>query len=251
MAQPPKLSSETAAAHGGGCRHAITPFRILSKLLGHNYLRLVGKILQDNSQRVFADVHAFSPLPGGERPSHGTPSDARWVVHTQGHAQAMISARPSATAAFSLVSAASGMAASPPATRSLRRTFRGEPGQVPLARDFVFRCLDGRHCPEEAVQDILVCATELAANAVLHSHSGLPRGHFSVEVVCAGQSVRVAVEDSGGPWVERGNGDTDAECGRGLHVVSALSAEMGITGDASGRMAWFCCRWSTTPDKGR
>lgn len=173
------------------------------------------------------------------------------VVPRQGHAQAMIGARPGVTTAFSLGSAASGLAASPPATRPLRRTFRGEPGQVPLARDFVFRYLNGRHCPAEAVRDILVCATELAANAVLHSHSGLPRGHFGVEVVCAGQAARVAVEDSGGPWVERGSGDTDAEYGRGLHVVSALSAEMGITGDASGRKAWFCCRWSTTPHKGR
>jgi len=160
----------------------------------------------------------------------------------------MISARPGVTPAFSVGSAASGTAAPTPATRSLRRTFRGEPDQVPLARDFVFRYLNGRHCPAEAVQDILVCATELAANAVLHSRSGLPGGHFSVEVVCAGQSARVAVADSGGPWAERGHGGIDAECGRGLHVVSALSADLGITGDASGRMAWFCCQWGTSED---
>jgi anti-sigma regulatory factor (Ser/Thr protein kinase) len=116
---------------------------------------------------------------------------------------------------------------------------------VPLVRDFVSRYLDGRHCPPETGQDILVCATELAANAVLHSRSGLPGGHFSVEVACAGQSVRVTVEDSGGPWAERDNGDIDAECGRGLQVVAALSADMGLTGDAAGRMAWFCCQWGT------
>ena len=169
-------------------------------------------------------------------------------MHTQGHAQATISARPGVTPAFSAGSAASGAAASRPAARSLRRTFRGEPGQVPLARDFVFRYLNGRHCPAGAVQDILVCATELAANAVVHSRSGLPGGHFSVEVACAGQSVSVAVEDSGGLWAERDHGGIDAECGRGLHVVSALSADMGITGDASGRMAWFRCQWGTSED---
>jgi serine/threonine-protein kinase RsbW len=169
-------------------------------------------------------------------------------VRTQGHAQAIISARPGVTPAFSVDSEATGTAASPPATRSLRRTFRGEPSQVPLARDFVFRYLNGRHCPAEIVQDILVCATELAANAVLHSRSALPGGHFSVEVVCAGQSVHVAVEDSGGPWTERGRGDISEECGRGLNVVSALSADMGITGDASGRMAWFCCQWGASED---
>lgn len=164
-------------------------------------------------------------------------------MHTQGHAQAMISAGPGVTPAFSVGSAVTGTTVPPPATRSLRRTFRGEPAQVPLARDFVFRYLSGRQCPAETVQDILVCATELAANAVLHSRSGLPGGYFSVEVVCAGQSVHVAVEDSGGLWAEHCQGGISEECGRGLHVVSALSADMGITGDASGRMAWFRCQW--------
>jgi serine/threonine-protein kinase RsbW len=119
---------------------------------------------------------------------------------------------------------------------------------VPLVRDFVSCCLDGRRCPAEAVQDILACATELAANAVLHSRSGVPGGHFSVEVACVGQSVRVTVEDSGGPWTERGIGGIDAECGRGLHIVAALSADMGMTGDTAGRMAWFCCRWGAGED---
>jgi anti-sigma regulatory factor (Ser/Thr protein kinase) len=168
-------------------------------------------------------------------------------VRTHGHAQAMISARPGVTPAFSAGSAATGTAASPSATRSSLRTFRGEPAQVPLARDFVFRFLNAR-CPAEAVQDIVVCATELAANAVLHSRSGLPGGQFSVEVVCAGQSVHVVVEDSGGPWAECGHGGINEEYGRGLQVVSALSADMGIAGDASGRLAWFCCYWSTSED---
>lgn len=166
-----------------------------------------------------------------------------------GQAQAMTSARHGIASAVPGDSTASGTAASPSAARPLRRTFRGEPSQVPVARDFIRRYLNGCRCPADAVQDILVCITELAANAVLHSRSGLPGGHFSVEIaVRAGQWVRVRVEDSGGPWAERGTGDGDAECGRGLHVVSALSAGMGITGDASGRMAWFFCRWGAGED---
>ena len=139
--------------------------------------------------------------------------------------------------------AAAPLAASPPAARPLRRTSRGEPGQVPLVRDFVARYLDGR-CPAEAAYDILVCVTELAANAVRHSRSGLPGGHFSVEIACTEQSALVAIADSGGPWVaEDGSGPIDAECGRGLPVVAALAADMGISGDAAGRTAWFSCRW--------
>jgi serine/threonine-protein kinase RsbW len=167
-------------------------------------------------------------------------------VRTEGHAQAMIGARHDVPAAVSEGSGAGGTAASLPVT--LRRAFPGEPGQVPLVRDFVSSCLDGRRCPAEVVQDILVCANELAANAVLHSRSGLPCGYFSVEVACAGQSVCVTVEDSGGPWAERGNARIDAECGRGLRIVAALSADMGITGSDAGRTAWFCCRWAAGED---
>jgi anti-sigma regulatory factor (Ser/Thr protein kinase) len=134
----------------------------------------------------------------------------------------------------------------------LRRTFRGEPGQVRLVRDFVRRHLVGCRCPAATIQDILVCASELATNAVLHSRSGLPDGHFTVEIALrAGQSVYVAVRDSGDPRAEPGTGgtrDADAECGRGLHVVAALSADTGISGDASGRTAWFLSRWSTGKD---
>jgi serine/threonine-protein kinase RsbW len=190
----------------------------------------------------------LKPCPRAAKAILRDPSDARWVVRTQGHAQAMTGARHGVAAVVSVRSVAGGSATSPSATRSLRRTFRGEPGQVPQVRDFVSRYLDGRHCPAETVQDILVCATELAANAVLHSRSGLPGGHFSVEVACAGQSACVTVEDSGGPWAEPGNGGVDAECGRGLSVVAALSTDMGISGDAVGRMAWFCCRWGTSEE---
>lgn len=171
-------------------------------------------------------------------------------MRAQGHAQAMIGAWHCVAAVAPGGNMTSGTAAASQAvTRSLRRTFRGERGQVPLVRDFVSRYLGGRRCPAGAVQDTLVCATELAANAVLHSRSGLPGGHFSVQVACAGQSVRVTVEDSGGPWTERGNDDMDAERGRGLHVVAGLSADMGIIGDAAGRMAWFCCRWDLGGDE--
>jgi anti-sigma regulatory factor (Ser/Thr protein kinase) len=129
----------------------------------------------------------------------------------------------------------------------MRRMFRGEPSQVPLVRDFVRRYLAGRHdCPVAVLGDILSCVTELSANAVVHSRSRLPGGHFGVQVdICAGEWVRVAVDDDGGPWEEHDAGD-DAERGRGLQIVYALSVEMGISGDGSGsrRTVWFCCPWN-------
>ncbi|MCL2581568.1 MAG: ATP-binding protein [Streptosporangiales bacterium] len=114
-------------------------------------------------------------------------------------------------------------------------------------RSFLLQHLTSLHCPDGALDDILVCASELATNAVLHSHSGNPGEHFDVEIALrAGESIYVAVRDSGGPWARpraAGTPDEDAECGRGLQVVAALSADTGITGDASGRTAWFLSQW--------
>jgi anti-sigma regulatory factor (Ser/Thr protein kinase) len=54
-------------------------------------------------------------------------------------------------------------------------------------------------CP--LFDDVILCASELAANAVLHSHSGLPGGTFTVRaIVNPGHYVRIDVEDDGGPW---------------------------------------------------
>jgi serine/threonine-protein kinase RsbW len=128
----------------------------------------------------------------------------------------------------------------PPGTvTGVRYTFRGERSQVPLVREFARRYLAAQACPASALDDILSCLTELAANAVIHSRSGQPDGQFSVQIdVSAGKWVRVAVEDDGGPWRNRDPGD-HAECGRGLQIVAALSAEMGISGDGSQRAVWF------------
>jgi anti-sigma regulatory factor (Ser/Thr protein kinase) len=161
-------------------------------------------------------------------------------VHSQGPAQAVYPSQ-SVTSAIPGARAPSEMTA---ASRPLRRTFRGETSQVPLVRDFIRRYLDGWPCPTAAVQDILLCATELAANAVCHSRSGLPGGHFAVQVVVRlGEWVEVAVDDAGGQWVKCDTG-YDAEYGRGLQIVSALSAKIGVITGGHGRTVWFRCPWN-------
>ena len=128
--------------------------------------------------------------------------------------------------------------------RPLRRVFRGETSQVPLVRDFIRRYLDGWACPGAAVQDILLCATELAANAVRHSRSGLPGGQLVVQIVLQpGKWVEVAVEDAGGQWAKYDACDDD-EYGRGLQIVAALSVDTGIVTGGHGRTAWFRCPWN-------
>jgi anti-sigma regulatory factor (Ser/Thr protein kinase) len=165
-------------------------------------------------------------------------------MHSAGQARSVVNSRLGVTPVDPGADAASETATAPDG-QEVRRTFPGDPSQVPLVRDFVRRYLAGQHdCPVAALDDILSCVTELAANAVVHSRSGLPGGHFGARVeIRAGEWVWVAVDDDGGPWEEH-HADDHAEHGHGLQIVYALSAGMGITGDGLRRTVWFRCQWN-------
>jgi serine/threonine-protein kinase RsbW len=110
-----------------------------------------------------------------------------------------------------------------PAQRSLiwRMTFPGMCNQPSLARRELANVL--RAHPD--LDDILLVASELCTNAVLHTRSGHQGGTFSVEVTATvGESVIVAVADEGAPTGPRLL--TPARAGihfRGLQVVKHLS----------------------------
>jgi anti-sigma regulatory factor (Ser/Thr protein kinase) len=75
-------------------------------------------------------------------------------------------------------------------------------------------------CP--AADDVILCASELATNAVLHSDSGQPGGKFTVRAEAIPRRyARIEVEDSGGPWLT-GVSDIDPSRGHGLDIVNAL-----------------------------
>lgn len=116
----------------------------------------------------------------------------------------------------------------------------GRPREVGVAR----RWLAGLLAGHPAADDALLALGELAANAVLHSDSGLPGGVFTVRALIAPDLVRVEVTDLGGPWLRAEPRRTaapaaDGQRGRGLAIVSALAADWGITDDDPGRTAWF------------
>lgn len=82
---------------------------------------------------------------------------------------------------------------------------------------------------------MILCASELATNAVRHSRSGLPGGTFTVQVVVfPGISVRVEVRDEGGPWTPA---LADPEGHHGFDIVGALAVDWAIKGDDGGRTA--------------
>ena len=131
-----------------------------------------------------------------------------------------------------------------------QRVFAGVPAQVAEVRRFVAYLLDG--CP---ARDALVpCASELSANAVVHTASG-HGGSFMVEVTYPRPGVaRISVTDAGGPTepaagapvsddVSEGAVDDLPVCGLGLALVAAAASCWGYSDAGAGRTVWAEACW--------
>jgi anti-sigma regulatory factor (Ser/Thr protein kinase) len=96
-------------------------------------------------------------------------------------------------------------------------------------------------CP--AADDVILCTSELAANAARHSDSRFSGGTFIVRVTVSPghRTVRVEVEDQGGPWIAAPDESTGHH---GLDILRALAKEWGIDGDHAARTVWARFDWS-------
>jgi serine/threonine-protein kinase RsbW len=119
--------------------------------------------------------------------------------------------------------------------------FSGVPASARSARTFVAALVEDAPLRDAAV----LAVSELAANAILHSRSGLPGGTFAVYVeACNGESAAawayVEVTDRGGGTIPLDRREVPAHAGngRGLGVVRALAAEWGVISSADGHRVW-------------
>lgn len=102
--------------------------------------------------------------------------------------------------------------------RLLRASYPGVAESVAAARHDVETVLAG----VPVVEDAVFCLGELTTNAVVHSRSGQPGGHFTIAAgILPGQLVVVAVADQGGPWAGRAPDSYP----HGLEIIRRLAAE--------------------------
>ncbi|MFC7382194.1 ATP-binding protein [Sphaerisporangium rhizosphaerae] len=127
-------------------------------------------------------------------------------------------------------------------TCQYERMFAGCPEAIAEVRRYVETCLTGVPRRDEAV----LCASELASNAVRHSASGLDDGKFTVRVSYGGHAwARIEVADAGEPS-ERPPLSRGVEGGRGLAIVAALArcgAEPLDIDGKQGRLTWCELDW--------
>jgi serine/threonine-protein kinase RsbW len=91
--------------------------------------------------------------------------------------------------------------------------------------------------------ELVLLASELATNAVLHTRSGHPARTFTVRATLyPGDYAWVEVVDQGGAWTAD---MYDDEHGRGLTIVANLAGDgnWGIEGNSASRVAWFRLDW--------
>ena len=123
------------------------------------------------------------------------------------------------------------------ALRTSSVVYAGSAGHISAVRADLRELLDG--CP--MADDMILCASELAANAALHSYSRRPGGRFTVRgEIRPGFYARIEVEDNGGPWTPA---SPDPDRGRGLDIISALADAWGIEGGHDGRTVWARFNW--------
>ena len=122
-----------------------------------------------------------------------------------------------------------------PAT-SYQRTFPGRAEEAARVRREIAGYLNG--CP--VTDDMVLIADELAANAILHTHS---RGStFQIRCQLTPGAARIEVEDMGGPWRQR----TPDDRPHGLDLVQALTGAGGWGTQATGtggRITWARLSW--------
>ncbi|OKK06714.1 hypothetical protein AMK26_12055 [Streptomyces sp. CB03234] len=117
--------------------------------------------------------------------------------------------------------------------------YRRERRSVPAARRFAAAALaEWRWGVGDRAGDVLLCVSELATNALVH---GVPPGRgfrLRLHRERGGALLRVELHDSGGGEVRAEVPDGDAESGRGLVLVAALSDTWGVGERSPGKIVW-------------
>jgi hypothetical protein len=111
--------------------------------------------------------------------------------------------------------------------------FEPEATSVPRARAQIAQSLVEASAETRGV--VLLLSSELVANAICHG-----TGPVGLRLTWGEGDVRVEVDDQSSAWrVPPHPIDPDAETGRGLLLVGALSDGWGVLVTATGKTVWF------------
>lgn len=115
-----------------------------------------------------------------------------------------------------------------------RTHFSSHPTSAAAARRFVHDVLSSWMVKVDDSHAVLLCTDELVTNAIVHVASDI-----DVVVRCDDGVVRVEVHDNSRRPPLRRVPPIDADHGRGLLLVEAMSERWGVASTEAGKAVWF------------
>ncbi|MGW2233718.1 ATP-binding protein [Streptomyces sp. NPDC001759] len=112
--------------------------------------------------------------------------------------------------------------------------FEAVPSEVSLLRKAAAKQLGQWGLPA-AVDEAELLVTELATNVIKHVGAGVAA---TLVLECRDGWLRVEMHDRSAALPVPGQGGWDDECGRGLHLLTALAADWGTAITAAGKSVW-------------
>jgi anti-sigma regulatory factor (Ser/Thr protein kinase) len=119
--------------------------------------------------------------------------------------------------------------------------FEAAPAELSLLRQRI-RCTLGHWGVSAVTEEAELAVTELATNVIKHVGEGTAA---TLVLEPRQDRLRVELHDKSHTVPTRSYGGCDAECGRGLHLLSAMSLEWGTLLTATGKAVW--CEISLEP----
>lgn len=117
----------------------------------------------------------------------------------------------------------------------VHQPFDGRLDSIREARSWATSSLAGRGIAPPEWLDLVV--SELATNAVAHTHSGAPYGHYTLRITALFDRIHVEVSDAGplpGRSPTRVWAHPEATHGRGLALVDTFATRWGLLSSGSG-----------------
>lgn len=114
---------------------------------------------------------------------------------------------------------------------------RHEPATASVVRRELALDLDLQGVGPDAIDDVVLVASELIGNAIRHA-SGGDRNAWVVSWTVEAGVVVISVEDPSHDLPVRRNPAPDAPSGRGLAIVETLSLDWGVEHTAHGKRVW-------------
>lgn len=113
---------------------------------------------------------------------------------------------------------------------------RHDPRSVGEVRHRIAADLRGGPFTGDSVDDVLLVASEMVGNAVVHSDDGDLDVGWQVDF----DTVTVRVTDRSDQHPHLKHAGTDAPNGRGMAIIAAIAREWGVRPHPQGKQVWAC-----------